>query len=152
MNSIAPSPFAPTDSEVAAVGKTVSIIRPDTSPLHTRLAAASRLLSSLPAQPVAASLVFSRGNDLPVEAVPIGDGITVGRGRHESIPIPECLDLSRRHFSVRQESGFWLLEDASSRNGTFVDGVEGRISRRVLRDGDIIFAGDLLFLFVDPAN
>lgn len=152
MNSVASSPFTPTDFEVAAVGKTVSITRRDTSPLHTRLAAASRLLSSLPAQPLAPSLIFSRGADSSVEAVPIGAGITVGRGTDATLSLPQCADLSRRHFSLRQESGFWLLEDAGSRNGTMVDGVEGRISRRVLRDGDIIFAGDLLFLFVDPAD
>ena len=84
--------------------------------------------------------------------VPIGAGITVGRGREVSLCLEQCADLSRRHFSVRPESGMWLLEDLGSRNGTMVDGVAGRITRRLLRDGDIIFAGELMFLFVNSAD
>jgi pSer/pThr/pTyr-binding forkhead associated (FHA) protein len=49
-------------------------------------------------------------------------------------------------------AGGWLLEDLHSRNGTTVDGVEGRIARRILRDGDLIFAGNLIFLFSNPAD
>ena len=45
-------------------------------------------------------------------------GLTVGRGSDCAIALEECADLSRRHFSVRPESGAWLLEDLGSRNGT----------------------------------
>lgn len=146
----APSPFS--EPELAAVGLTMAPARRDASPLRDRLAAASALLNSLAVQPTEASLVFCRGADAPAEAAPIGGGVTVGRGKDAALCLENCTELSRNHFRMRPESGVWLLEDAGSRNGTRVDGVDGPITRRVLRDGDIIFAGELIFLFVNPAD
>ncbi len=148
----APDPVPPTDSELADAGRTLTIQRPSAAGVRERLMAASTLLASLGHQPTEPSLVFSRGENAKVEAVPVGKGVTVGRGQDATLCIPDCADLSRRHFTVRPESGAWLLEDPGSRNGTMVDGTEGRITRRLLRDGDFIFAGPLMFLFVNPAD
>ncbi len=148
----APDPILPTDSELADAGRTLTIQRPSAAGVRERLMAASTLLGSLERQPAEASLVFARGAEAKVEAVPVGSGITVGRGADCTLCIAECADLSRRHFTVRPQSGAWLLEDIGSRNGTTVDGRDGRITRRLLRDGDFIFAGPLMFLFVNPAG
>ncbi|MEO6740442.1 MAG: FHA domain-containing protein [Chthoniobacteraceae bacterium] len=150
MNPNDPTP--PTDAELAAASMTVALPQRDTSPLRDRLAAAASLLQSVDKPPTEASLIFSRGGSAPVEAVPIGSGITVGRGSDATVCLEKCADLSRRHFCVRPQSGVWLLEDLGSRNGTTIDGADERITRRLLKDGDIIFAGDLLFLFVNPAD
>lgn len=147
------TPFdQPTESELAAAGMTLASMPKEPDKLRDRLDTASLLLKSLPMQPTAASLVFAKAADAPVEAVPIGSGVTVGRGKEASVCLAKCEMLSRKHFSVRPESSMWLLEDHGSRNGTRVDGVDGPITRRMLRDGDIIFAGDLIFLFVNPSD
>jgi len=118
--------------------------------LAARLEAAAALLGPLERQPVEASLVFAREVDAGVEAVPIGVGITVGRGSDCTICLPETAGLSRRHFAVRPEFGGWLLEDLASRNGTTVNALDEPVTRRMLRDGDLIFSGDAMFLFVNP--
>ena len=54
--------------------------------------------------------------------------------------------LSRRHFELAPEADGFVLRDLESRNGTRVNG--RRIQRRVMRDGDVIEAGRLLFVFL----
>ena len=53
-------------------------------------------------------------------------------------------------FVVRPEEGLFFVADLASSNGTTIEGVVGRISRRELRDGDLIRAGGIIFLFVRP--
>ena len=64
---------------------------------------------------------------------------------------PDCdvrLDLrwiSRAHALIRLEGAHYMLEDAGSRNGVFVN--DRRIGREVLRDGDIVVLGKARFRF-----
>src|SRR4051812_15833693 len=55
--------------------------------------------------------------------------------------------LSGKHATLQRVYGRWLLEDAGSRNGTFVDGV--RVERLELTDGVVFEAGHGFFLFRD---
>jgi DNA-binding NtrC family response regulator len=56
--------------------------------------------------------------------------------------------LSSRHAVLHAAGSEWILEDAGSRNGTFVNGQ--RIERAVVREGDVIEAGRV-FLMVRGA-
>ena len=47
--------------------------------------------------------------------------------------------VSRKHARIFQEANTYLIEDTESANGTFVQGQ--RVSRQVLRDGDVIQFG-----------
>jgi two-component system cell cycle response regulator len=47
--------------------------------------------------------------------------------------------VSRKHARIYKESTVYLIEDTESANGTFVQGQ--RVSRQVLRDGDVIQFG-----------
>ena len=47
--------------------------------------------------------------------------------------------VSRKHARIFQEGTAYLIEDTESANGTFVQGL--RVSRQVLRDGDVIQFG-----------
>jgi diguanylate cyclase (GGDEF)-like protein len=47
--------------------------------------------------------------------------------------------VSRKHARIYQENTTYLIEDTESANGTFVQGQ--RVSRQVLRDGDVIQFG-----------
>jgi transcriptional regulator with GAF, ATPase, and Fis domain len=53
--------------------------------------------------------------------------------------------MSSTHARLRAESGAWVLEDAHSTNGSFVN--DTRVERAVLRDGDILELGHTLFVF-----
>src|SRR5215813_88062 len=65
-------------------------------------------------------------------------GVVIGRGQGSEIQVVDD-GVSRRHAIVRTMAGEIWLEDAGSRNGTFVNGE--RIDRRRLMDGDKVQIG-----------
>lgn len=70
---------------------------------------------------------------------------TIGRGDDSSIAMGDP-GLSRRHFTVTQENGGFILTDLKSTNGTFVN--SERLSAPIpLHHGDIVAAGSSLFEF-----
>jgi DNA-binding NtrC family response regulator len=52
--------------------------------------------------------------------------------------------LSSQHARIRAAGPDFIVEDAGSRNGTFVNGE--RVTSRVLREGDVVEAGRVFFL------
>ena len=82
------------------------------------------------------------------------DTVTIGRGSERLATRSEDgrnLDvrapgqwMSAQHVQLRAVGGDWILQDAGSRNGTFVNGQ--RVSSHVLRDGDVIEAGRVYFV------
>jgi pSer/pThr/pTyr-binding forkhead associated (FHA) protein len=67
-------------------------------------------------------------------------------GRQESLPVSLMDDwVSRRHARIYRCGDEFILEDLSSSNGTYVDGVP--IISCVLRAGDWIQIGRNLFRF-----
>jgi pSer/pThr/pTyr-binding forkhead associated (FHA) protein len=60
--------------------------------------------------------------------------------------------LSRRHFLVRAESQVLFVEDLKSHNGTAINRMQDRIERRLLHDGDFLFAGSQVFVFLDQTR
>src|SRR5260370_31464873 len=82
------------------------------------------------------------------------DTVTIGRGSERLATRSEdgrSLDvrapgqwMSAQHVQLRAVGGDWILQDAGSRNGTFVNGQ--RVSSHVLRDGDVIEAGRVYFV------
>ncbi len=77
------------------------------------------------------------------------DTVTLGRGPARAATRSadgRSLDLrvpgrwiSSNHAVVRAVGGAWIVEDAASRNGTFVNGV--RVTHHVLREGDVLETG-----------
>jgi DNA-binding NtrC family response regulator len=81
-----------------------------------------------------------------------------GRGRRLNIEVPDSW-MSSQHFRLVKRAGDWVLIDAGSKNGTYVNG--WRATEEVsLSDGDLIEAGNSLLLFrsevrrgvLDPAD
>ena len=65
--------------------------------------------------------------------------ITIGSGERNSITLPEPT-ISSKHAAVAVEDGNkYEIRDMKSTNGTFIDG--HRVTRRFLRDGDVITLG-----------
>jgi len=68
---------------------------------------------------------------------------TVGRSSRAHFPMTQDLALSREHFQVDNQPPLCHLVDLGSTNGTKVNDL--RAERVVLRDGDVIEAGDSAF-------
>jgi pSer/pThr/pTyr-binding forkhead associated (FHA) protein len=143
-------PEEPSSADLAAAAQTVRCLKFETDSLRKRLAEAAILLRALPTMPVVPSLVFRRPGEGRVECVPISAGIVLGRGEGCEIRFQERHEFSRRHFAVRPYGQGFVVEDLGSSNGITVAGGTGKIERRELRDGDLIQAGGVDFLFVRP--
>jgi DNA-binding NtrC family response regulator len=102
---------------------------------------------------VALSLVVVHSPDASAvgQVIALNDGpVVVGRDvEGAGIAIPDG-HLSRVHFRVSFDGRALLhrVVDAGSRNGTFVMGA--RVDSAVLRPGDVVRAGDTVFVYGDP--
>jgi pSer/pThr/pTyr-binding forkhead associated (FHA) protein len=76
--------------------------------------------------------------------------VTIGRGKANVIVLLADPRVSLRHATVERTAEGWLLRDAGSRNGTWVNGE--RVGEHLLGDGDQLQLGETLLLFVDPAG
>lgn len=74
----------------------------------------------------------------------IGSEVVVGRSRTCGLRIPDP-SVSRRHFRLLVGDGTLTLQDLGSSNGTFVNDQPVH-DRLPLGDGDLVRAGDIVFL------
>jgi pSer/pThr/pTyr-binding forkhead associated (FHA) protein len=81
----------------------------------------------------------------------LSEGLSIGRSSLNQVQV-EDLSLSRQQCVIREESGRFHIEDKSSSNGTFVNGLP--ITCHVLEHRDEIRAGHCLFVFLqeDPSR
>src|SRR6266542_3674815 len=77
------------------------------------------------------------------------DSVSIGRSSSNDL-VFNHLSLSRHHARVIQKEGRFFVEDAGSRNGTFLNGVRLR-QTSPLKAGDVIQVGEILIRFVEPA-
>lgn len=76
--------------------------------------------------------------------------LTIGRQEASDIPLPWDEAVSRVHATLERVGEEWtLIDDGSSRNGSFVNAVRVR-GRRRLSDGDIIRIGFTTLAYVVP--
>jgi transcriptional regulator with AAA-type ATPase domain len=83
-------------------------------------------------------VVIGRGPERSVELGP------AGLRRELTIRVPDP-SMSHTHVRLERGLGYWVVEDAGSKNGTLVDGVTVRRAR--LDDGSLLTLGYTLFLF-----
>jgi pSer/pThr/pTyr-binding forkhead associated (FHA) protein len=72
--------------------------------------------------------------------------LTIGRRESSDVALPWDAQVSRVHAELSRMGGDWVVRDAASHNGTFVNGERVR-GRRRLCDGDAISVGDTLISF-----
>ncbi len=94
---------------------------------------------------VAARFLLSAILPAPVRLEP-GRKYRIGRDRANDVYLPSS-HISRLHAEVLERDGRWIVCDAGSKNGTFVNGE--RVLDRALADGDRITAGELEVLFIE---
>jgi diguanylate cyclase (GGDEF)-like protein len=73
----------------------------------------------------------------------------IGRSTDLDISIEEEA-VSRRHARLSRGDGSWVIEDLASTNGSFVN--DARVSRQVVRDGDLIRCGTAILKFLAGSN
>ena len=96
-----------------------------------------------------------RDGDGAQRIVDLGDAperLTIGRGASSDVALPWDGEVSRVHASLERLGDEWtLVDDGSSRNGSFIDGVRVH-GRRRLRDGDLIVVGRTGLVFRSPTG
>jgi hypothetical protein len=76
----------------------------------------------------------------------LGSGQTeIGRDAAKPIGLPNDNTVSRSHARIAREVACYVLYDAGSTNGTYVNG--NRIQRQELRPGDLVQIGNTKFRF-----
>jgi pSer/pThr/pTyr-binding forkhead associated (FHA) protein len=130
---------------LAAALETIAAADPPADKLRSDLERVAELLGEASHELMPPALVF-RGRDGVVVSIPIGNRLSCGRAPGCQLRFAELREISRHHFTIsREEDVYWLL-DHGSFNGTRIRGQ--RISKHELRDGDLINASGIIFLFV----
>lgn len=77
------------------------------------------------------------------EALPVGEGVTMGRAPGNRLWFRDDPFASRTHAEVVQDAGGLLLRDLQSTNGTMIwrDARWIRVSEETLREGDVVVVG-----------
>mgnify|MGYP004653482645 CR=1 FL=1 len=83
------------------------------------------------------------------ESYSVKDKTTLGRGANADITIPDPF-LSSVHMQFIKEGAGYAVLDNDSTNGTFVNGDQVQNEPCALKTGDLIKAGQLNFIFVEP--
>ena len=80
----------------------------------------------------------------------IGDNISIGRNPDNTIFL-EAKGVSRYHTKIIFQKNEWMLEDANSRNGTYLNDkkIQGAFT---LKKEDIIKIGDMAFKYIPPGD
>jgi hypothetical protein len=95
------------------------------------------------APPAAATLIDSWGSPLAV----LPGKTTIGRDGASSQVAILHPSVSLVHAHLKKDGARWMIEDAGSRNGTFVD--EERVSSEVVGNGSRLRFGDVSLYFVE---
>lgn len=124
--------------------------------MESRFRYAQQLLDSLPGIPEDSSLLFRapHGNITHVYPLKEGQLVSVGRKAPSTIQLPDCEKLSGVHFSILMSSGDAILFDPAegqraSTNGTYRNDSDQRIAKCKLHDGDLIYAGGIIFVYCE---
>jgi len=143
------NPSLPPANELRDAYRTLTGLPSPTDQLANRLQFIEDLLAGAKSLPDVPIIVW-REPDHSLRHEVIGRELITGReaGRG-GLTLADDKLLSRRHFAIRSEGEAWVLEDLKSRNGTAINRTENRVQSEILRDGDLIFAGNHVFVFMD---
>jgi Nif-specific regulatory protein len=77
-------------------------------------------------------------------SVQVDDGVQIGRDAGMGLTLGDS-KVSRHHATISREGDEWMVSDAESRHGTFVNGE--RVIKQTLRDGDQLQIGSTMLRF-----
>ena len=146
------SPTAPTPKELQAACQTLLGMPGPSSELATKLRYVAELLADAGPLPPVPLLVWREANQKVRHAV-IQGPLVVGRAPGSAgVAFPEDRLLSREHFSVSITEDGCRLRNLKSKNGTAINTPNQTVDERLLRDGDLILAGNHIFAFLDQTQ
>lgn len=93
---------------------------------------------SVESAPVQATLNVVRGPQVGISFALTGEPITIGRSPQCTIFLND-MTVSRMHATIEQENGCYVIRDANSFNGVWVN--NDSVEARALRPGDFIQIG-----------
>jgi len=130
--------------------ETLTGLAEPTDQLASRLQFVADSLADAGPLPATAILLWRQPDKPAIHHVAINQELVVGRKPGEpGLSLPEDNLLSRRHFLIRPENDHFVLEDLQSHNGTAINHSANRIQGHILHDGDLILAGNHIFVFLD---
>jgi hypothetical protein len=146
------SPTTPTSEELRAACQTLLGMPGPSSELATKLRYVAELLADAGPLPPVPLLVWREANQKVRHAV-IQGVLVVGRASGSArLAFPEDRLLSREHFSLSVTVDGCVLRNLKSKNGTAINTANQTVGERLLRDGDLILAGNHIFAFLDQTQ
>jgi hypothetical protein len=146
------SPTAPTPEELRTACQTLLGMPGPNPELAAKLRYVAELLADAGPLPPLPLLVW-READQKVRHAVIQGPLVVGRASGPArLAFPEDRLLSREHFSLSLTEDGCLLRNLKSKNGTSINNTGQTVGERLLRDGDLILAGNHIFAFLDQAQ
>ena len=125
------------------------------SPLDPHVAAPAELRDRLEAERAGLPFLVHRNSEdrqVITALDPERGPLIVGRSATCDVPLPWDGRVSRTHAQLERVGRDWtVVDDGLSRNGTWVNG-ERVVSRRRLRDGDVVHVGDTRLAFCEPQS
>lgn len=97
-----------------------------------------------PSQNAVSSPILLFGEDKEIKLT--SSVITIGRRKSNDIVIDD-MRISRTHAQIRHVPEGYMVFDAGSSGGTFINGT--RIAQQLLRSGDVISLGGYKFIFLN---
>jgi hypothetical protein len=85
----------------------------------------------------------------PSGAVALRDGLTIGRAAENDVVVAD-MRVSRRHATIAADGSGFVVMDAGSSNGTFVDGAPVKRERLIV--GSVLTVGDTHLRVVGDAG
>ncbi len=139
------SRFCSACGAALTAGDTATLPNPDdTGPVPAVDAEVLRGLT-----PGDAVLVISRGPDEGVTFELTGDTVSIGRGDDSTVFLDD-VTVSRRHAELAHVEEGWVLSDAGSLNGSYVN--KKSVVTQALANGDEIQIGKYRFLFLEAPS
>ena len=86
------------------------------------------------------------GPEAPRDFSLLATEVVIGRSKEADICV-DSSDLSRKHVALSLSQGQYTCRDLESRNGVYLNGV--KVHSAVLRDGDNIQLGSIVFLYLE---
>lgn len=107
----------------------------------------NRLPASFKPRPRRAHLLEqTAGPGSPARHELSSDALVIGRGSSADLRL-DSDDVSRTHAQLHRIDDEYTIEDLESRNGVFLNGL--RVHSAVLRDGDQLQLGDVVFTYTE---
>jgi hypothetical protein len=142
----------PTPEELRTACQTLLGMPRPNPEFAAKLQYVAELLADAGPLPPVPLLLWREANQKVSHAI-IQGTFVVGRAPGPvGLAFPEDRLLSRHHFSISMTDDGGILRNLKSKNGTTINNASQTVGERLLRDGDLVLAGNHIFAFLDQTQ